>query len=726
MNALASNINAPPGDTILWGSFDAAGWHALDLFHAAPIPMECGQLDLDAWRQRKAELLRAAHIRFTKALSFIAAGSVSAAQSTIGLVWTEYFQLLQRRSPDPEVTHASQVSSLLAKSTNAKRILESASLNAEEQLYLAYAYHLVGLLELESCQGHLAEVNLNLASDRYKTLGQNKKYCDVVHLRAKLMQCKQCFGMSIELLVKAEQSEDLERRVRAFLDRVATLHWIGQTREAWQCYATWKQLRKLLDANLQAGLSQRGNMLFAFIATHFGDLSSASDLFSKIDEMRGCNPASDFCDAVYRTIRAEYCLERGDIPAMEKWLEGISWASPIPRSGYDCFEILFLGSSCRQCILECVTCEVLCCNPCNHCCEPHTVVVNTDTKSVPVEIQRMLTLMMDGLRGRAHFANGDLTKAERALAQVVQELPSVFPTASAVNLPYKVALLRVLQARDNDGTRIRACSNEVLNQIEKCKRPSPQNCPSEKLEAKRLAAQSEVERVLGLWRSELSEDDVAKNLLEGALRKSLTAKYSQHPEVLALRAELIHVRSNLPSSDLSQLSTEINLLIEELSKVVDCLDHRLLSAYRTAAWISLLGHCFSQATYCFTRLERRWLELQRRNNASLEVGDARVILGSVAAQIESGTPMSEVTEQLHRGIQQIVANSSLSSLAHDLNRLAVILDWHNCFQSSYFFAKKSLDQYESMNDAANAAIVRKSILAIQADAQAAGVELETL
>ena len=243
MNALAPITNAPPGDNILWGSFDTAGWHALDLFYAAPMSTHCGQLDYDAWRRRKAELLYAAHIRFSKALTFVAAGGVHAAQSTIGLGWTEYLQLLQRRSPDPQATHASQVSSLLAKSNSAKRILESANLDANEQLYLAFATHLVGILELESCQGHLAEVSLKLAGERYKTLGQTKKYCDVVHLIAKLMQCKQCFGTSIDLLTIAEQSEDLERRVRAFLDRIATLHWLGQTREAWQSYAVWKRLR---------------------------------------------------------------------------------------------------------------------------------------------------------------------------------------------------------------------------------------------------------------------------------------------------------------------------------------------------------------------------------------------------------------------------------------------------------------------------------------------------
>jgi hypothetical protein len=711
VNTLVSAPTNRPGDTILWESFDASGWHALELFYASSIPIRCGELDYEAWKKKKGELLHAACIRFAKALKFVGSGSARSAQSSIGLAWTEYLQLLQNKPAEPQVTHASQVTSLLGKSMQAMKILESSDLDQSERQVLGFAYQLVAELELEACQGAKSEGFLEKAATIYLALGMQRRYCDVQHLRGKLRQCQQRFIDSLKFFQDAETSTDMERRVRAFLGRVNTLHWLGRTREAWQNFSTWNLHKKSLSEIGHGKLLLRGRMLFASIATRFGNLDKADELLCEIEMSSLCRSGlSEIGNAVYRVLRAEHCLERGDILGMEKHLDGVTWKTPVPRDGYDCFEILFLGSGCRQCIAECWTCETWCCDVCGNCV-PQLVVFQTDTKLVPVDIQRMLTLMMDGLHGKGHYANGDLRKAEERLTVVVRELPSVFPADSTVVLPVLVALLQVLQARDNDGERIHTCCNEILERM---------NSPDKK----RTAILADVERVLGLWRSELSEDDVAKKILEDSLRHSLQVRDKSHPEVLALQAEIMRVTSQLPSRDLSELPKQIEKIVEQLSRVVDCLDHRLLAAIRTAAWISLLSHCYGNAIHCFTRLEQMWLALQRRNHASIEAGDSRVILGRVAAQIESGTPIPEVTEQLFRGIQHITVSSNLSSLAHDLNRISVILAWHQCFQSAYYFARKSLDQYESMGDASSAGIIKNSIKTIRSEAVSAGVEIE--
>lgn len=713
LNISLAATDPHPGDTILWESFEAAGWSALESFYKLPIPVHCERPDHAAWKNRKCELLQLACMRFTKAISFAGASPVRQGQSLIGLVWVEYHQLLQNNSPDPTITYASRVSALLAKCKDAKGKLESTDLDADEQLYPAKAYHLLGVLELESCQGQEADEQLKIAEEKYKGLGQSERQFEVTHLRGKLKQCKQDFTGSLAFFRQAEKSSEVERRARAFLARVTTLNWLGQTREAWQNFTVWRRLKDELDTVAHANLILRGSMLFGLIATRYGDLAEAGEIFAQIDDSLRCRTdVTDFCLAVYSLIRAEQCLESGDVIAMEKWLGGIKRTDPVPRGGFDCFEVLYLGSSCRQCVSECWTCETWCCDACG-CCTPQLIVFHADTKLVPIDVQRIIELMVKGLRGRANYASGDLAKAESELSSVVRELPTIFPADSTANLPYKVALLKVLQARDNDGARIQACSNEILRQLSA-------------LNGKRNAFSSDVERVLGLWRSELSEDEVALRILQESLHKSLSARHPKHPDVLALQCEIIQVWAQLPSSDLCPLSAKLSEIVVKLSEVVDCLDYRRLAALRTAAWITLLGHHYSHAGHCFTRLEQMWLDLQERNHAAIHAGDSRVILGRVASEIECGTPMREVTEELHRGIQHIAANSDLSSLAHDLNRIGLILLRHKCFQSAYFFVQKSLDQYESLGDQVNCSTVRQSLGTIKQQALAACVELEEL
>jgi hypothetical protein len=231
---------------------------------------------------------------------------------------------------------------------------------------------------------------------------------------------------------------------------------------------------------------------------------------------------------------------------------------------------------------------------------------------------------------------------------------------------------------------------------------------------------------LGLWRSELSENDIAKTILEGALRKSLAARDTKHPEVLALRSEIIQVSSELTSKNLDALYKEVQETIDIFETVVDCLDYRKLAAMRVAAWIVLLKGCFEHAIRLFFCLEQLWRKMQERNGAGVQIEDSRVTFGRVAAELEAGVDGVIVTDLLHRGIQRIVANSSLDALAHDLNRLALLLFWNRRLRSAYFFARKSLDQYESMGNAMAAKTVRETVHAIEIEAEKKQVLLHDL
>ncbi len=95
-------------------------------------------------------------------------------------------------------------------------------------------------------QGQGADEQLKIAEEKYKGLGQSEwqlrsRICEVVETMSSRL-----YG-SLAFFCQAEKSSEVERRARAFLARVTTLNWLGQTREAWQSFSIWRRLKGELN-----------------------------------------------------------------------------------------------------------------------------------------------------------------------------------------------------------------------------------------------------------------------------------------------------------------------------------------------------------------------------------------------------------------------------------------------------------------------------------------------
>lgn len=701
-----------PADDGLWEAFDNAGWETLENFYRENPRGQKELPDREAWDKLQSERLAAARYRFQQALKFAGSSPYRQGRSQAGLVSIDYLELVRSRPADPQATQASRVAPLLAtcKSAEAK-ILKGAS--PDRDPVLARVYQLHAILQLESCDGSEADKMLGMAADLYEKLGTQDRWYDVLHLQGKLRQCRQEYAKAIDKFLQVEQSPQLERRARGFLDRVNTLQWIGRVREAWQSMREWQAYAKRLKSEGLYDVWFRGTLLFARIATRYGALDAAEQMLQDIECTWRCRPPlSGWCACVLAIVRAEYHVQRGELVAARSALDVLLHEHPVPRKGYDCFEILFLESKCRQCITECWYCERWRCDACG-CCTAELVQFKSDTQSTPIDIHKMLCGLADGIRSRIYFLNGDWSEAEKQITKVISDIRGVFPADPLIDLPLKIALLRVVQARDNEPQRVQQMSNEILSALGRF----------EAKHGQRGEEIGEVWRALGLWRSEQSEDDIAKSLLERAVQWELFARDADHPDSLALQSERIQVESQLPDAPLERLEQQIERVIERFDGKVDCLDIRRLSAIRTLAWIRFSQGCHASAMACFQRLQSDWIQMQERNEARVIIEDARVLMGLIAAELECGANWSDVTVQLHDAIQKIASNSNLFALAHDFNRMALLLRSRKRLRSAYFFARKSLDQYRSMGSQKEAETVAKTVELLQREAAEAGVEL---
>ncbi|MEI8211026.1 MAG: hypothetical protein WCI02_02680 [Planctomycetota bacterium] len=701
-----------PADNGIWEALDLAGWETLEQFYRENPKGQRSLQDRATWEKLQAERLAAARYRFQQALKFAGGSSYYQGRSQAGLVWIDYFELVRSRPPDPQATQASRVAPLLAACKSAEAKIATHK-NNDRDYFLARVNQLHAILQLESCDGAEADKFLSQASALYRTLGTQNRLYDVLHLEGKLLQCRQEYARAIAIFQQVEQSPELERQVRGFLDRVNTLQWIGRVREAWQNFRAWQSYQQKLIDNDFYDLWFRGQVLFARIATRYGALDTAEQLLQDIDCTWRCRPPlSGWCASVLAIVRSEYHVQRGELIAARSALDILEHEVPVPRKGYDCFEILFLESKCRQCITESWYCERWSCDACG-CCTAELIQFKKDTQSTPIDIHKMLCSLADGIRSRIYFLNGDWSEAEKQLTKVIAEIRTVFPADPLVDLPLRIALLRVIQARDNEPVRVQQQSNEILNALARL----------EGKHGKRLEEIGEVWRALGLWRSEQSEDDIAKRLLEKAVPFELAARDPNHPDTLALVTELIQVESQLPDAPLDVLETRIEGVLQRFDGEVDCLDIRRLSALRTLAWIRFFQGCHASAMSCFQRLQSNWIQMQERNEARVIIEDSRVLMGLIAAELECGANWSDVTVQFHDAIQKIAANSNLFALAHDFNRMALLLRSRHRLRSAYFFARKSLDQYQSMGSQKEAEIVAKTVELLRREAADADVDI---
>ncbi|MFO1063086.1 MAG: hypothetical protein U0892_04335 [Pirellulales bacterium] len=682
-NAPSATANEfKPADRLLWRSYHQAGWSELRAFFeltrlqtTTSYGAVCTE-SVESYRRRQEQLLRQAGINFHGALEHAKCSMLHWHRSLIGQLWLDYLQIMRGEAAEgPPADSPDRTSRLIPAAQESVAFLLKQSQDKQDVELFAYGSHLLGLLMLESCRGAEAEKHLQTASQKYLELRILPRTFDVQHMLGKLLQCQQRFELSIICFAAAEQSSNIERRARSFVDRVNTLLWLGRLREAWQEFRVWQRIEKSLDQELHFDLIFRGKLLFALVATRFGELAQAESLLCELDCcLRTHQVPFSFCSVVLDIVRSEHYLETGRILQMRDRLNRIIFTHPISERGYECFELLLLGSSCRQCVSKCWFQECWQCNACG-CRTPVLIAFPGPTEHKRFEVEKILVLVIDSLRAAAMFRNGDLKSAEQSFQRLVHESIPLCPAECYFPFVLKIHLLKAIQARDVDAPRVIGCSNEILLELEQRKRRRPD-------------LESDIEAVLGFQRYEFSECDTAVRVLEGAYQKAIAAKQRTHPNVLELHARWLHIQAECRSTDPATLFDAAAEIIESFPPSVECLDERRLVASRTAAWLRLYAHCFASAMVWFQRLADQWAEMVAVNEATDQIADSLVLYGSVAAQLECGRTPESVATLTAMANQRIAVESGLSAVAHELSRIAIALMRRKCFRSSLYFARE--------------------------------------
>ena len=677
-------VGPPPVSEVMWRTYDEGGWQAL----------------------RDHDLERAERY-FEKADDFLAtapADDPRRGRTLAGMAWVEYrcAQQIDHGGPvDPEIifTKAHE------KAKTATAILGAAELSQSEREYLARAHHIEALTSIEFCYGAPAVDALTKAAAIYRELLLIDEYLDCLHLLAKLMQCRRKFDEAARLFQRiADEALDPQRGFKALVDLANALAWSGYVREAWQLRTRWRRL----EAEVKSQTAEddwpredmmRGMLVFARIHLLYGDFGQAQQLLQDARcAMQQLAVSPCICCTVFYVLSAELALARGDLSEAEGCLDklkGRVHEIELSASGYGCLEVVAIDAACQICVIETVCREVyrrVCC--CVRRCfrvkfVPRIVketVTERKIRREPIDYAAVLAEIANGIRAGIEFHKGRWTASQVLLAGSVSGIQTRLHTQSPLLIPLRLLQAEVDQARKVSPTEVRQHLRQA-REIVLATRSSPRFYEAEQY------------RLLGNWRLQLGDDDLAEILYTQSLKHSLGCRSENHPthrltELLGLWAGGL---AALPEGR-EKISRSLDRMCEisnGLGEVVHCYDYRIGISKTLPPWLCFLSGGISSAQRGLSRAEHFWGDRDLHwAIADTRWADAR--LGSILSSVAGGAGEDEDLG-FDRYVKLATREISVPMVAFELNRVGMLVRRAGFMNAAKFCFEKSIQLYQSQD-----------------------------
>ena len=245
-------------------------------------------------------------------------------------------------------------------------LLNSPELPGRERVYLAYAYHLLALTQIELCQGANARQTLTWAADLYTETGHEALACESPALSRQTLAVPAEFRCRHQALSPGGVRNRGPRARSTCTPRHSQPPGMvgsfgnGPQRAAavggfeGRCWpkATPSPTRLFLRADL----------VFARVAVECGEFPDAEQLLCDARRLLctvGAGPG-DLCLIVYQILWARLALAKGDLGRADRCLQEIDLECDLFQHGYDCLEILAPDAACRQCVIQSCMHEFVC------------------------------------------------------------------------------------------------------------------------------------------------------------------------------------------------------------------------------------------------------------------------------------------------------------------------------------------------------------------------------
>ncbi|EMI17674.1 hypothetical protein RMSM_05400 [Rhodopirellula maiorica SM1] len=674
-----------PVRTVMWQTYDDGGWKALD----------------DA-RFAKAKRY------FTLAQGYTThfpADDYHHGRTETGLAWGEY-RLAKReadskQSVDPEAMYRG----LALKTSQAIAKLANNDLSESERPYLAKAHHLLGLLQIQLCDGLAAAASLSAAEQIYRAYQERElrdAYFEVLQLKAKLRQCRREFAEASGIFrTIMDEAPDVERRFSALLDLANTLTWMGYVREAWQLRIQWKRLATQLESrttNRPDDEITRGQLVFARIHMLYGQYAAAEELLrSTCERLRCSSDSSAICWSVYWILSAEVALQLGNLSRVDTCLkeyQRIVHQIKLSEKGYGCLEIVAIDAACQVCILETCSYEIIrreyrCICGCWRVVFVPTIVTETITKREPINFAAILAEIANGIRAGVEFHKGRYTASDVLVRDSIAGIQSFLHTQTPLLIPLQLLRANVMQAIKESPVKYRQQLN-AANDIVVAIHASPHPYAAER------------DRLIANWYVQLDQNELATNLYARSLQHSANFRSEMHPEHLMTLMQYeaatgtVSVGTDDDSTELPKSQEAIWSLVEKIKSIISCHDYRVGMAITNPIWLCFYSGCVASAQRGFRRVFNYWTD---RNGAiGLELPDTRqadALLGLLLTSIEMDTPPEALDFAAYRNLATREVSSPM--IAFELNHVGMLMMRAGLFRAAKYSFDRSIEIYASQD-----------------------------
>ena len=680
---LASQSAVDEFDTYRWESANAVGWQALK-----------------EKKFSRAETLFGSAIQEAQAAQL---GDYRCGSSMAGQALARYWNV--KKKLDTKDKMPSQVSDpnseyldILQLSQSAIICFQATKVTSQYVLHGAKCYLLVAKLLIQLCRPAEAEQHFFQAIKWFEEAGTEGKHTEPHHALGKLYLCRREFKKaSAKFRLISQIASDPKRKAFAFLDYVNTESWLGNPRQAKQLSRMWKSFRNKLDAHSPA-IDFRAALLLAKIDIEIGSLSGAEEHLARARELvsRNQGEVSDLAVNVMWVLASRVAVLKRDFALADSLHEKIQPLKDYPTKGFAELQLIAVDAGCRQCIMECLClCHQVICDCCCPCSCRLVCVEQEVTTSRAFDFTEFFTAFAEFDSGRSTLLKGDFPSSEFNLNRALNRLSNVVNPDSPTNLPVITALLQSMRWQ-NDESRFQELADRAIHISKRAQRLPDGTTPE-------LRAFDplwiDLYRISGGARNSLAAYEAADFDYVNSIKSGESIRSATHESTLQAQLGRTDVLINLKKFEDARES--IGALQESLQIESICEPYYSLKIGLQNARIRIHCRDFDHAHQKLTELEKRWLNsVEARGYSKSHL--APVVLWKLITEVENNkftVEKSLVNDGFTKLFNQYSKLSKVDSgvttamLAHELNRVALILKNDKLYRSAAYLYQKAIELY---------------------------------